>query len=54
VELLKKLWADGLSASRIAAELGGVSCNSVIGKVLILNLDRAALNPITSCSNSPR
>ena len=23
VELLKKLWADGLSASQIAAELGG-------------------------------
>jgi len=24
VELLKKLWADGLSASQIAAELGGI------------------------------
>jgi len=25
VELLKKLWADGLSASQIAAELGGIT-----------------------------
>ncbi|MEP4420369.1 MAG: GcrA family cell cycle regulator, partial [Nitratireductor sp.] len=24
VELLKKLWAEGLSASQIAAQLGGV------------------------------
>ena len=33
VELLKKLWADGLSASQIAAELGGITRNAVIGKV---------------------
>ncbi len=33
VERLTKLWADGLSASQIAAELGGVSRNAVIGKV---------------------
>jgi GcrA cell cycle regulator len=33
VELLKKLWADGLSASQIAARLGGVTRNAVIGKV---------------------
>ena len=32
VELLKKLWADGLSASQIAAELGGITRNAVIGK----------------------
>ena len=38
VERLKKLWADGLSASQIAAELGGVSRNAVIGKVHRLNL----------------
>jgi GcrA cell cycle regulator len=42
VELLKKLWADGLSASRIAAELGGVSRNSVIGKVHRLGLSGRA------------
>jgi GcrA cell cycle regulator len=38
VELLKKLWGEGLSASRIAAELGGISRNSVIGKVHRLGL----------------
>jgi GcrA cell cycle regulator len=38
VELLTKLWADGLSASQIAAELGGISRNSVIGKVHRLGL----------------
>ncbi|MDP2732377.1 MAG: GcrA family cell cycle regulator [Hoeflea sp.] len=38
VERLTKLWADGLSASQIAAQLGGVSRNAVIGKVHRLNL----------------
>ncbi|AQT41762.1 Global cell cycle regulator GcrA [Bartonella apihabitans] len=38
VELLKKLWSDGLSASQIAAQLGGVSRNAVIGKVHRLKL----------------
>jgi len=38
VELLRKLWADGLSASQIAAQLGGVSRNAVIGKVHRLKL----------------
>lgn len=38
IELLKKLWADGLSASQIAAELGGVTRNAVIGKVHRLGL----------------
>ena len=38
VEMLKKLWADGLSASQIAAKLGGVSRNAVIGKVHRLGL----------------
>lgn len=38
VEKLKKLWAEGLSASQIAAQLGGVSRNAVIGKVHRLNL----------------
>ena len=38
VERLTKLWADGLSASEIAAELGGISRNSVIGKVHRLGL----------------
>jgi GcrA cell cycle regulator len=38
VELLRKLWSDGLSASQIAAQLGGVSRNAVIGKVHRLKL----------------
>ncbi len=38
VEALRKLWAEGLSASQIAAQLGGVSRNAVIGKVHRLKL----------------
>ena len=38
VETLKKLWLEGLSASQIAAELGGVTRNAVIGKVHRLGL----------------
>ena len=38
VETLKKLWADGLSASQIASRLGGVTRNAVIGKVHRLGL----------------
>lgn len=38
IERLKKLWGDGLSASQIAAELGGVTRNAVIGKVHRLQL----------------
>ncbi|HEX7944697.1 MAG TPA: GcrA family cell cycle regulator, partial [Phenylobacterium sp.] len=33
VELLRTLWQDGLSASQIAQQLGGVTRNAVIGKV---------------------
>jgi GcrA cell cycle regulator len=42
VELLKKYWADGLSASQIAAQLGGVTRNAVIGKVHRLGLSGRA------------
>lgn len=42
VELLKKLWQDGLSASQISAQLGGVTRNAVIGKVHRLGLDGRA------------
>ncbi len=42
VELLKKLWIDGLSASQIASELGGVTRNAVIGKVHRLSLSGRA------------
>jgi GcrA cell cycle regulator len=38
VEILKKLWSEGLSASQIANRLGGVTRNAVIGKVHRLGL----------------
>lgn len=38
VEQLKTLWIDGLSASQIASQLGGVTRNAVIGKVHRLGL----------------
>lgn len=38
VDLLRKLWAEGLSASQIAAQLGSVTRNAVIGKVHRLKL----------------
>ena len=46
VELLKKMWGDGQSASQIAKELGGVTRNAVIGKVHRLGLsNRAGATP---------
>jgi GcrA cell cycle regulator len=42
IERLKKLWSDGLSASQIAGELGGVTRNAVIGKVHRLGLSGRA------------
>ncbi len=53
VEMLKKLWGDGLSASQIAAELGGVTRNAVIGKVHRLGLSGRAKSP-TSAAPRPR
>lgn len=38
VERLRNMWADGLSCSRIAAALGGVTRNAVIGKASRLGL----------------
>ena len=69
VELLKKLWQEGLSASQIAKQLGGVTRNAVIGKVHRLGLSgRAApskpqrtvfkaprpARPVTSAPAAPR
>jgi GcrA cell cycle regulator len=48
VETLKKLWTDGLSASQIAAELGGITRNAVIGKVHRLGLAGRAKSPSTA------
>lgn len=38
VSRLAKLWAEGLSASQIAEDLGGVTRNAVIGKIHRLGL----------------
>jgi GcrA cell cycle regulator len=69
VELLKKLWQDGLSASQIAKQLGGVTRNAVIGKVHRLGLSGRATpskparptfkaprpaRPVTSAPSAPR
>ena len=40
IERLKKMWADGSTASQIAEELGGVSRNAVIGKAHRLGLEQ--------------
>jgi GcrA cell cycle regulator len=48
VDLLKRLWNEGLSASQIAGELGGVTRNAVIGKVHRLGLSGRAKAPVSS------
>lgn len=52
VEQLKKLWSDGLSASQIAAQLGGITRNAVIGKVHRLGLSGRTKTLTTAPRNS--
>ena len=65
VETLKRMWAEGQSASQIAKELGGVTRNAVIGKVHRLGLsnrvaggkedeDDTHAAPATSAKPEPR
>jgi GcrA cell cycle regulator len=58
VETLKKMWAEGQSASQIAKELGGVTRNAVIGKVHRLGLSNrvgGAPDPVkTKADTEPR
>lgn len=55
VELLKKLWAEGLSASQIAKQLGGgLSRNAVIGKVHRMGLAGRASASIPRAPREPR
>ena len=53
VELLKKYWSEGLSASQIASKMGGVTRNAVIGKVHRLGLSGRATPtaPVRGCSS---
>ncbi|WP_121630461.1 GcrA family cell cycle regulator [Tropicibacter alexandrii] len=54
VELLKKMWGEGQSASQIAKELGGVTRNAVIGKVHRLGLsNRAGAAPAPEAKPAP-
>ena len=59
VEILKRMWAEGQSASAIAKELGGVTRNAVIGKVHRLGLSNrteeppAAAAPAASAGSQP-
>ena len=55
VELLKKLWTEGLSASQIAGRLGaGVTRNAVIGKVHRLNLSGRVQQQRSAQPRAPR
>ncbi|MEO7026487.1 MAG: GcrA family cell cycle regulator [Caulobacteraceae bacterium] len=59
VELLRKLWLDGHSASQIAKQLGGVTRNAVIGKVHRLGLSGRATpsqpaRPVFKAPRPPR
>jgi GcrA cell cycle regulator len=54
VEMLKKLWLEGLSASQIAAQLGGVTRNAVIGKVHRLGMSGRVKANTSSSRSAPR
>lgn len=56
VELLRKLWLDGHSASQIAKQLGEVTRNAVIGKVHRLGLSGRATpsQPTRPAFKAPR
>jgi len=51
VELLRKLWGSGKTASQIAEIIGGISRNAVIGKAHRLNLSAKIKTRNTSNNN---
>ncbi|MCL5778227.1 GcrA cell cycle regulator [Limibaculum sp. FT325] len=53
VEKLKELWADGMSASQIAKQLGGVTRNAVIGKVHRLGLSNRVAGGAQTAAEDP-
>ncbi len=54
VELLKKMWGEGQSASQIAKELGGVTRNAVIGKVHRLGLSNRTGGAAPAAAAEPK
>ena len=52
VEVLKKMWLEGKSASEIAKELGDITRNAVIGKVHRLGLSNREIKPLKGESDS--
>ncbi|MDA5556415.1 GcrA family cell cycle regulator [Shimia sp. MMG029] len=54
VELLKKMWGEGQSASQIAKELGGVTRNAVIGKVHRLGLSNRTTSSTAKADAKPK
>lgn len=50
IAALRKMWSDGLSATKIAAQLGGASRNAVLGKVHRLRLQERA----PGCAPKPK
>lgn len=54
VELLKKMWGEGQSASQIAKELGGVTRNAVIGKVHRLGLSNRTTTGGSAAKAEPK
>lgn len=53
VDRLKVLWADGCSCSVIAAELGGVTRNGVIGKIHRLGLSKPKVGKVRQQRTPP-
>lgn len=54
VDVLKKMWGEGQSASQIAKELGGVTRNAVIGKVHRLGLSNRAGSGAAAKTAAPK
>lgn len=54
IERLKQLWAEGVTASAIAADLGGITKNAVIGKAGRLGLEARRLAPVKRSADEKR
>ena len=55
VETLKRLWGDGLSASQIANEMGGLTRSAVLGRAFRMELPkRKTVSSIPRSRKAPR